>query len=58
VEHLPEQERQLVELLWYQGLEQQEVAKVLDVCERTVRRRWRSAKLRLYELLDGRVPPF
>ena len=30
----------MVELLWYQGLTQAETAEVLNVTDRTVRRRW------------------
>ena len=53
VEGLPDQERETFCLLWYQGLEQTEAAKVLGIDVRTVRRRWRSARLMICEAMDG-----
>lgn len=47
VEALPENEREVFGLLYYEGLEQTEAAKVLGVSERTVRNRWTRAKLLL-----------
>ncbi len=43
-------------LVWYHGLAQQEAAKILGVDERTIRRRWREARLKLHELLGGDMP--
>jgi RNA polymerase sigma-70 factor (ECF subfamily) len=48
---LPDSERQTFDLLWYEGLTQKEAASILGVTERTVKNRWRSAKLLLAELL-------
>jgi RNA polymerase sigma-70 factor (ECF subfamily) len=56
VEALPEAERELFQLLWYQGLTQREAAALLGVTERVARYRWRSAQLRLHQLLGGRLP--
>jgi RNA polymerase sigma factor (sigma-70 family) len=56
VELLPEAEREIFDLLWYQGLSQAEAAELLQVSERTVKRRWQSARLRLYEALGGEPP--
>jgi RNA polymerase sigma factor (sigma-70 family) len=56
VETLPEAERELFHLLWYQGLSQREAAAVLGVTERVARRRWRSAQLKLHQLLGDRRP--
>jgi RNA polymerase sigma-70 factor (ECF subfamily) len=56
VEALPGEEKELFELLWYQGLSQAEVADLLGVTERVVRYRWRAARLRLLERLGGRLP--
>lgn len=53
VAKLPEQERDVFELLWYQGLSQLEASAVLEVTERTVRRYWTSARLRLSEMLKN-----
>ncbi|MFO0878352.1 MAG: sigma-70 family RNA polymerase sigma factor [Gemmataceae bacterium] len=51
VERLPDEERQLFGLLWYQGLSQEEAAVVLGVSLRTVKRRWQSARLKLADAL-------
>ncbi len=53
---LPDPEREVFDLLWYQGLSQAEAADLLGVTERVVKYRWRSARLRLHELLGGRLP--
>jgi RNA polymerase sigma-70 factor (ECF subfamily) len=53
VESLPEEERTVFDLLWYQGLTQAEAAAVLNVSEPTLRRRWRSARLHLHQTLGG-----
>jgi len=52
VEALPEEEREVVALVWYEGLSQPEAAAVLCVSLATVKRRWQSARLRLCELLE------
>jgi RNA polymerase sigma factor (sigma-70 family) len=56
INKLPEQEREVFDLVWYHGLSQQEAGKTLGVDERTVRRRWREARLKLAELLGGDMP--
>ena len=56
VEALSDAEREVVDLLFYQGLQQAEAAAVLGVSERTVKRRWQSARLALHEALGGRLP--
>jgi RNA polymerase sigma factor (sigma-70 family) len=53
IEDLPEKEREVLTLVWYHGLEQQEVAQVLEVSESTVKRRWRAARLSLAERFGG-----
>ena len=53
---LPDEEREAFDLLWYQGLSQAEAAEVLGVSERTVKRRWQAARLRLHEALGGEMP--
>jgi RNA polymerase sigma-70 factor (ECF subfamily) len=55
VEALPEKERQVFELLYYQELTQAEAGSVLGVAEITVRRHWLAARRRLGAFLaDGR----
>lgn len=49
---LPDDEREVFDLLWYQELTQAEAAKLLDVSERTVLRRWMAARLRLRQYLQ------
>jgi RNA polymerase sigma-70 factor (ECF subfamily) len=56
VETLPDDVREIVDLLFYQGLSQAEAAAALDVSERTVKRRWQAARLALHEALGGRLP--
>jgi RNA polymerase sigma factor (sigma-70 family) len=53
---LPEEEREVFDLLWYQGLNQAEAAGVLGVSKRTIKRRWQAARLRLHEALHGEMP--
>lgn len=47
VEKLSEEEKEVVSLLYYQGLTQEAAADLLGVSVRTVKLRWQSAKLRL-----------
>jgi RNA polymerase sigma-70 factor (ECF subfamily) len=56
VEALPGEEREAFDLLFYQGLSQAEAAAVLEVSERTIKRRWQAARLRLVQTLGGTIP--
>jgi RNA polymerase sigma factor (sigma-70 family) len=56
VGQLPDEERAVFDLLWYQGLSPAEAARALQVHARTVKRRWQSARLRLHEALGGEWP--
>ncbi len=56
VEKLPDEERELFDLLWYQGLSQAEAGALLGISERTVKRRWASARLQLHQALKGEMP--
>jgi RNA polymerase sigma-70 factor (ECF subfamily) len=56
VEALPDEEKEVFDLLWYQGLSQGEAAALLGVTERVVKYRWRSARLTLHQRLGGRLP--
>jgi len=53
VESLPEDEREVVNLLFYEALTQDEAAQLLGVNVRTVKRRWHSARLTLNGNQDG-----
>jgi RNA polymerase sigma factor (sigma-70 family) len=56
VETLPEEDREVFELLWYGGLTAENAASVLGVSLRTVRRRWQSAQAALPKELRKEVP--
>lgn len=51
VHQLPDAEREVFQLYWYEGLDQKAIASLLDVSERTIKNRWRSAKLLLSDKL-------
>ncbi|MGF1579137.1 MAG: RNA polymerase sigma factor [Gemmataceae bacterium] len=53
VENLPEEQKAVFDLLWYQGLPQQEAAEVLGISFWTLRRHYRQAKVTLHEGLKG-----
>jgi RNA polymerase sigma-70 factor (ECF subfamily) len=56
VEKLTDEQREVFDLLWYEGLTQPEAATVLDVSLRTVKRRWQDARLFLFEAMRGEAP--
>lgn len=56
VGRLPEDERDVFDLVWYQGLNHTEAAELLGVSVKTVKRRWQAACLRLHDALDGELP--
>jgi RNA polymerase sigma-70 factor (ECF subfamily) len=51
VENLPDEQRNVVGLLWYGGLSQPAAAEVLGVSLPTVKRRWQAARMALYQVL-------
>jgi RNA polymerase sigma factor (sigma-70 family) len=57
VDGLPAEHREVVGLVFYHGWTQQQVAELLGICERTVRRHWVVASARLHTILGGRLPP-
>ncbi len=54
---LGDEDREMFDLLWYQGLTQRDAAEVLRVSEKTVNRRWVAARMRLGMALGDTVPP-
>ena len=56
VEALPDELREVFNLLWYEGLNQRDAAAVVGVSERTIKNRWRDAKILLRERLAGQSP--
>lgn len=53
---LPEPQREVFDLIWYHGMTQGQVARVQAVSVRTIRTRWNSARLAIYDALEGRLP--
>jgi RNA polymerase sigma-70 factor (ECF subfamily) len=56
VDRLPEEEREVVNLLWYDNLTHAQAAEALGVATKTVQRRWASARLMIRDQLDGERP--
>jgi RNA polymerase sigma factor (TIGR02999 family) len=56
VRELPDEEREVVDLYWYQGLTQAETARILGIHEKAVSRRWIRARLKLSEWLPDERP--
>jgi RNA polymerase sigma-70 factor (ECF subfamily) len=53
---LPDEQREVFDLIWYQGLTQGEAADLLHVSTKTVQRRWHDACLHVGEAMDGELP--
>jgi RNA polymerase sigma-70 factor (ECF subfamily) len=53
ISELPEKEREVVDLLLYNGLSQQEAAEVMQVDVRSIKRYWQRARLSLFERMQG-----
>jgi RNA polymerase sigma factor (sigma-70 family) len=56
VEALPAEEREVFDLLWYHEVPQAEAATLLNLSERTLQRRWQSARLKVFHALNGTLP--
>jgi RNA polymerase sigma-70 factor (ECF subfamily) len=56
VQKLPPLEREVYDLIYYQGLKFTEAAAVLNVSARTVTRHWHAANLKLHDALGGVLP--
>lgn len=55
VESLTDEDREVFDLLWYQGLTQGEAAEILDLSEKTINRRWVAARMRLGMALGNQL---
>lgn len=55
-DRLPEPERTTFDLLYYHELPQAEVAALMNLSERQVRRHWQSARRHLHRTLEGLLP--
>lgn len=51
IDSLDDEQRSLFDLLWYQDLTLTEAAEILGSSERTIRRRWKLARVALYEAI-------
>ena len=56
IEALPDKEREVVDLLYFHELDQSEAAAILGVTERSVRRYWTAARLKLLETMPNPLP--
>lgn len=56
VEALPGEQREVFNLLWYEGLTQPEAAAVLGISLATLKRRWQSARILLHGAMEGEPP--
>lgn len=56
LEKLPAKQREVFDLLYYNGLSQEEAASALGIDKRSVKRRRRLAKLALFEAMNGQGP--
>jgi len=56
IDRLPEEEREVVGLLFYQGLSQADAASILGISVRAIQRRWHDALCKLHRLWRGEEP--
>ena len=56
IEGLPKDEKEVFELIWYGGILRKDVAKLLDINEKTVLRRFTRARVTLYQMMSGDSP--
>jgi RNA polymerase sigma factor (sigma-70 family) len=57
VSALPDEQREVFDLIWYQGLPREDAAEAMGVSKRTLMRRWQEARLAIFDALDGQLPP-
>ena len=58
IDRLPDDQREVFDLLWYKGLTQPEAAEILGVSLATLKRRWQSARILLHDSLKDGFPVF
>jgi RNA polymerase sigma factor (sigma-70 family) len=56
VAQLPDDERKVFGLRWYDGFTLEQVAELMGMSVRTIKRRWRSAQILLKKALGGEFP--
>lgn len=52
-----DQAARIVDMRFFGGMEMEEIAEVLDITDRTARRRWAYARAWLYRAMEGDAPP-
>ena len=55
LEMLPQENREISDLIWLQGLNQKQTAMILGISLRTVIRRWIKTKLEIRRLMDDEL---
>jgi RNA polymerase sigma factor (sigma-70 family) len=53
---LPDENREVFNLIWYDGLREADAAAILGVSPRTVSSRWQQARLAIHRAMGGRLP--
>jgi RNA polymerase sigma-70 factor (ECF subfamily) len=56
IDQLPDDDRRLFDLLYYQGMSQPEAAELLKIPLRTLKRNWQTVRARLILLLGNQTP--
>lgn len=56
IAELPNEDREVCEMLWYQGLTQGEAAELLEMPLRTLKRRWQKVRITLHDKMNGQLP--
>ncbi|MFO0959403.1 MAG: sigma-70 family RNA polymerase sigma factor [Isosphaeraceae bacterium] len=56
IDALPDEDRELFDLLWYHDQTQAEAARILGITERVLGTRWRQARIRLHRALGDALP--
>jgi RNA polymerase sigma factor (sigma-70 family) len=56
VDRLPDEERRVMDLLWYRGLTHAQAADALGVATKSIQRRWASARLMIRDALQSDHP--
>lgn len=56
IEQLPDENLQIFDLLWFQGLSQEDAAKILNMPLRTLARKWMITRVLIKTLLNNQLP--
>jgi DNA-directed RNA polymerase specialized sigma24 family protein len=56
IDVLGDEDREMFDFLWYQGLSQPETADLLGVTRRTMISRWQAARLKVFDAMHGQLP--